>query len=97
MSQAAPVAITEMQQALQKLEQIQATQQKHADAINGLGANVQWLVDNVQGIFQMFGSPQFSAMLPSILGSAASGLGNVPDDLSALKEAISNGDGASEE
>lgn len=78
MSEAAPVAVTEMQQALNELSEIKATQQKFADAINGLGANVQWLVDNVQSIFQMFSSPQFGAMLPSILGGAVNGM-EAPD------------------
>lgn len=85
MSAAAPVAVTEMQQALDRLEKIETRLGQLADAINGLGANTQWIVDNVQGIFQMFGSPQFSAMLPSILGGAMSGM-ELPDGASAGPE-----------
>lgn len=46
------------------------------DAVNGLGKNVEWIIENVQGIFQMFGSPQMMAMLPAMMNGA---MGAVPD------------------
>lgn len=69
-----PVPDTEAQQILQGLAELQKSVQAHADAINNLGANVQWIVDNVQGIFQMFNSPQFASMMPGVLGAAAKGM-----------------------
>lgn len=46
------------------------------EAVNGMGANVQWIIDNVQGIFQMFGSPQMMAMLPAMMNGAMSAVPN---------------------
>lgn len=42
-------------------------------AINTLGANVQWIIDNVQGIFQMFSNPAFLNMMPQMMGGAPDG------------------------
>jgi hypothetical protein len=46
------------------------------EALNGLGQNMQWMIDNVQGIFQMFGNPQFMSMLGPMV---AGGLGGNSD------------------
>ena len=48
-------AETEAKQILAELAAVKELQVKHTDAVNAVGANVQWLVDNVQGIFQVFG------------------------------------------
>lgn len=74
MSFAEPAAETEAKQILAELK---ATQEKLAaltDAVNGLGANVQWVIDNATGIFQMFASPQFMSMIPSFMQ------GGMPND-----------------
>lgn len=48
-----------------------------ASGINAIGANMQWLVDNVQGIFQMFASPAFmSQMTNALMGGLNGGQGN---------------------
>lgn len=74
MSAPATPAVTQMDEALQRLDSIENKQAAQTDAINSLGANVQWIVDNVQGIFQMFNSPQFTSMLPGVMAGAASGI-----------------------
>lgn len=64
---------TEAQQILAKMEYLLQRQDALIDAINGLGQNVQWIIDNVQGIFQMFSNPQFMAQLPQMMGGMNSG------------------------
>jgi hypothetical protein len=54
---------TDAQKLLNQNEYFRERQDEMIDALNGLGANVQWIVDNVKGIFQMFGSPQFMSMM----------------------------------
>lgn len=39
------------------------------DAVNGLGANIQWIIDNVSGIFQMLHSPGMPGMLGAMMPS----------------------------
>lgn len=66
-----------------KIQEISARQDTHAEAVNSLGQNMQWLVDNVQGIFQMFASPQFmSTMTNTLMG----GMSNASDGPSAGPE-----------
>lgn len=74
MSFAEPAAETEARQIIAELKALQDKQQALTDAVNGLGANVQWIIDNVQGIFQMFSSPQFMSMIPNMMQ------GGIPDD-----------------
>ena len=62
-------AETEAKQILNKLD-------KQTEAINAMGANIQWIVENVQGIFQMFSSPQMMAMLPQMMSGAMSTMGD---------------------
>jgi hypothetical protein len=66
-------AETEAKQIIAALESLEVKLDKHAEAINALGANVQWIVDNVQGIFQMFSSPAFMQMIPQMMS------GGMPD------------------
>lgn len=62
--------ILELQrQTLNKLDEL-------IQAVNGLGGNVQWIIDNVQGIFQMFANPAFMAQLPGMMGGMAGGSGD---------------------
>jgi hypothetical protein len=62
-------ALTEAQQILEKLDEVLTVLSNHADAINGLGTNMQWIVDNVARIFQMFGSPQFMSQIMGVMGN----------------------------
>lgn len=75
MSAPATPALTQMDEALQMMSEVKDALKVHADALNALGGNVQWIVDNVQGIFQMFNSPQFASMMPAMLGAAANAAG----------------------
>lgn len=46
---------------------------RQAKGINDIGLNMDWLVNNVQGIFQMFSNP---AMMAQILGTISGGMAN---------------------
>jgi hypothetical protein len=50
------------------------------DGINNIGENLQWLVQNTQGIFAMINSPQFMKQMPGALmgGFNASNSGPEP-------------------
>jgi hypothetical protein len=72
-------ALTDVENILVKLENIDNALSLHTEAVNGLGANVQWIVDNVKDIFQMFHSPMFTAMMGQAMTGA---MGNVPADQS---------------
>lgn len=66
-------AVTDIQKVLQNQELILEKLSAHATAINALGANVQWVVDNAGNIFQMFQNPAFMANLPSVMGGMIGG------------------------
>lgn len=59
MSFAETPALTDTERILQKQDRIIAKQAEQTAAINSLGTNVQWLIDQANGIFQMFSSPAF--------------------------------------
>jgi len=49
-----------------------------AVGINNVGENLNWLVQNTQGLFQMFASPQFVSQMTNMM---MSGMGGAkPDD-----------------
>lgn len=53
---------------------------EQAKAINMLGENMQWLVNNTQGIFQMFNSPAFMSQMTNALMGGINGSGpSTPD------------------
>lgn len=59
--------ILELQrQTLTKLDEL-------IQALNGLGGNVQWIIDNVSGIFQMFANPNFMGQISGMMGGMAGG------------------------
>jgi hypothetical protein len=73
-------AVTEVQQLIEQQQQIEAKLTSLTDAVNLLGGNVQWIIDNVKGIFEMFSNPQFMSMLPGMMGGVPDGgQGNFPD------------------
>lgn len=40
---------------------------RYVTPLNSLGENMQWLIQNVQGIFQMFASPTFMSQMSNML------------------------------
>lgn len=54
----------------EKFDRQNARLDSHAEAINGIGMNIQWLVDNAKHLFEMFGNPQFMKMLPQMMNPA---------------------------
>lgn len=77
MSQPESPALTELQQMWAQLDEVNQRLDNLTHAVNGLGENVQWIIDNTKGIFQMFSSPSFMQMLPKMMsgGMAAPGGG----------------------
>jgi hypothetical protein len=63
-------AETEAKQILAALEEQEHRLNLLTDAVNGLGANIQWIIDNVQGIFQMLGNP---GMISQMMGALNAG------------------------
>lgn len=71
-----PAAQTDAERIIALQEEAISALSTLVDAVNGLGANQQWLVDNVKGIFEMFGSPAFmSNMMGAFNGGFAASLG----------------------
>lgn len=74
MSYADIPADTDTERILKAQAETQERLQALTDAVNALGANVQWIIEQAQGIFQMFGNPAFMAQLPGVLnGGVPSG------------------------
>lgn len=68
---------TEARQILQKLDEQGERIDNLTAALNGLGSNVQWALDNLKGIFDMMGNPMAQSMLGSVMAGA---MGGIPDD-----------------
>lgn len=66
-------AETEAKQILANQVAMNERLDQHAAAINAMGANVEWIVDNVKGIFQMFGNPAFMTQMGSMIGAMPHG------------------------
>lgn len=49
---------------------------RQAQGINSIGENVQWLVSNTQGLFQMFSNPM---MIQQLMGGMTNGGPQIPD------------------
>jgi hypothetical protein len=73
MSLPEPAADTEAQQILAGLQYLSDRIDVMVDALNGLGANQQWIVDNVKQIFEMFGSPAFLGQMSAMMGGINAG------------------------
>jgi hypothetical protein len=61
---------TETQQLLAAMERLEARQAAVAEAVNGVGEKMQWIIEQTEGIFRMFGSPQMMSMLPNLMSGA---------------------------
>lgn len=60
-------APTEAQQILASLDELKGLQARHTEAVNALGQNVQWIIDQAKGIFEMFSNPAFMSMIPQMM------------------------------
>lgn len=66
-------AITEVQQLIQQQEELRKAVVAQTEAINGLGQNVQWIIDQTKGVFEMFSNPAFASMIPQMMGGSPDG------------------------
>jgi hypothetical protein len=66
---------TETERLLAAMERLEARQTAVAEAVNGVGEKIQWIIERTEGIFQTFGSPQMMSMLPQMMSGA---MGAVP-------------------
>lgn len=73
MSEPEAPATTDIERLIAAQKETQNLLNIQTTAINGLGANVQWIIDNVQGIFQMFQNPAFMSQLPAMMGGMQDG------------------------
>jgi hypothetical protein len=46
-------------------------QERTAEALNGLGRNLQWVFDQAGPILQMMGGPAMASMMPAMVAGAA--------------------------
>lgn len=75
MSQPETTALTELQEMRQEMVTQSQRLMELTDAVNGMGENLQWIIENAQGIFQMFQSPAFKSMIPMMGGMPNAGPG----------------------
>ena len=62
-----------IRQALDGQKAINERLDRYVSPLNSIGENMTWLVQNVQGIFQMFASPQFMSQMSQMIS------GGIPD------------------
>lgn len=75
MSQPETTALTELQELTDRQDAVEKRLMTLTDAVNGMGANLEWIIENAQGIFQMFQSPAFKSMIPMMGGMPDAGNG----------------------
>lgn len=84
--------VDEIKQRLANIESVQAQIMQRLDGqatgINALGENLQWLVSNAQGLFQMFASPQFMSQMTNML---MGGIANAGPDANAGTDESASG------
>lgn len=90
----APTDADEIKQLLRQVLEAQSAIMMRLDnqaiGINSIGENMQWLVQNVQGIFQMFASPQFMSQMSNML-MGGMGNGGRQDDSTGTPEGTDTG------
>lgn len=64
----------ELQQTHESLDELKQSFAELVASHNAVGENLQWLVANTQGIFQMFNNPQ---MMSQIMGQFMGGVSKV--------------------
>lgn len=67
MSEPEVPADTEAQQIIKELNRQNEKLGQLVDGYNAIGMNLQWLVDNTKGLFQMFQSPAFMSQMGAML------------------------------
>lgn len=81
--------VDEIKQLLRQTLEAQSALNERLDGqavgINNIGENLDWLVKNTQGIFQMFASPAFMSQMTSML------MGGMPNAGQQGPDAASNG------
>jgi hypothetical protein len=66
-----------------------------AVGINNMGENLTWLIQNVQGIFQMFASPQFVSQMTNMMMGGLPNVGQSgPEDPGPAEGTNSGGTGS---
>lgn len=88
MSYAESPAPTDAEKILAALDDLSNRVDAQRDAVNGLGQNVQWVIEQAQGIFQMFSNPQF---MSKVLSGGIPGAGGNAVPGNAESESIGNG------
>lgn len=73
MSQAEVPVMTDIERVEAKVDLLLDKHDALIEAVNGLGTNMQWVIDNAKNVFQMFSNPQFMAQLPTMMGGNPSG------------------------
>jgi len=73
MSQPETTALTELDEMRQEIEAQSQRIVQLTEAVNGMGENLQWIIENAKGIFEMFHSPAFRSMLPMMGGMPGGG------------------------
>lgn len=68
-------ALTDTEKILAAISELQTQNARQTEAINSLGQNLQWLIDQAQGIFKVFSSPQF---MNQILSGGIPNVGQSP-------------------
>jgi hypothetical protein len=63
-----------------QLESISSRLDLYRDALNAQGENVAWLVQNTQGLFQMFASPAFMGQMTELLTKQGISHATGPED-----------------
>lgn len=64
---------------LAEIHSLRAQQERLVEAVNQIGANLQWLVANTQGLFQMFSDPNIINQMMSAMMGGLSNVGRTND------------------
>ena len=71
MSEAEAPAMTDAEEIKHLLHQVNDRLDRVANALNGLGSNVQWMLDTAKPLLEMVNSPMFGSMMPGMMSAAA--------------------------
>lgn len=73
MSQPETPVMTDIDRLILAQEETQRRLDVQTEALNNLGANVQWIIDNAKGIFEMFSNPAFMGQMMGQMGGMGDG------------------------
>jgi hypothetical protein len=63
-------AETDVEKLVRLQEENSARLDALTEAVNGLGQNMQWVIDNAKGVFEMFSNPAFMSQMMGGFGNA---------------------------